>query len=415
MTNSGSADQINVALIHPFDPRGGKVGGIETFVRDYISYHPDDMNLLLIGVDGFGDLELGQVTPVKVRGRTVSFFPVMSIPESDTNRYANRLTESVTVRFMLACLRHFGTLRRILRDGHYSIDLRRMELAPLGTLFGVPSLQMLHDGMVKGKQMSSLLKRFWWVKDLSERFSLSRAFSFYCVNQELSDRLKASYPRHAAKIGTLPTWANPQIFRNSAIPSLADGKFHVGYTGRMDDFKRPDIMFRAIAEAHARYPGLVFHYVGDGDVERFAEFDAIRDFTVLHGRQSIEGLAQIISGLHAGLLTSDFEGMPRSVMEFLATGRPVVALHLPQLEAVIHDGRSGFLVPRGGDQAAALADRLVRTRDRIATGEITGEGVAAAVEDYSPVKLLGRLYEDHRRIRQARMASSRQLVSAPAR
>ncbi|AUW59849.1 glycosyl transferase [Sphingobium sp. SCG-1] len=401
------ADQLNVALIHPFDPRGGKVGGIETFVRDYITYHPDDMNLLLIGVDGFGDLELGKVTQISFRGRTISFFPVMKLPETETNVYARKLSDAVTMRFTLACLRNYFALRSILRKGGYSIDLRRIELAPLGAAFGVPSVQMLHDGMVKGKQMSSLLKRFWWIKDLSERFSLSRAYSFYCVNDDLSARLKTTYPQHAEKIGTLPTWANPQIFKTTPIPPLIDDALHVGYTGRMDDFKRPDIMFQVIAQARRMCPGLVFHYVGDGDVERFSEFDAIRDCTVLHGRQDTEGLAAILAKLHVGLLTSDFEGMPRSVMEFLASGRPVVALHLPQLEAVIHDERSGYLVPRGPDQIVRMAERLCDMRERIAQGAVTTEQVADAVADYSPARLLGRLYSDHRKLQAARRQLAR--------
>ncbi|MES1985286.1 MAG: glycosyltransferase [Pseudomonadota bacterium] len=401
MFNKSRSDQVNVALVHPFDPRGGKVGGIETFVRDYITYHPEDMNLMLIGVDGFGDLELGKPTQISFRGRMISFLPVMRLPETDTNIYARKLTDAVTMRFTLACLRHYFTLRKILKGGNYSIDLRRIELSPLGTVFGVPSVQMLHDGMVKGKQMSSLLKRFWWVKDLSERFSLARAYSFYCVNDDLSERLKTTYPRHAGKVGTLPTWANPQIFQATPIPPLIDGALHVGYTGRMDDFKRPDIMFQVIAEARRLCPGLVFHYVGDGDVERFPQFEAIRDCTVLHGRQNTEGLAAILQKLHVGLLTSDFEGMPRSVMEFLASGRPVVALHLPQLEAVIHDAQSGYLVSRGPDQIAEMGKRLADMRQLIADRTVTTDRVADAVADYSPAKLLGRLYDDHRALRSA--------------
>jgi glycosyltransferase involved in cell wall biosynthesis len=397
---------MRVALIHPFDPRGGKVGGIETFVRDYITYHPDDMSLMLIGVDGFGDLELGRVTPVDVRGRTINFLPVMRLPEEQTGQYPTKLSEAVTLRFTLACIRHYSAIKSILRGGGYSVDLRRMELAPLAALFGVPSVQMLHDGMVRGASMSSLLKRFWWVKTLAERFSLSRAHSFYCVNGELSDRLRGTYPRHAHKVGTLPTWANPQIFHVTAMPSSDGGAFHVGYTGRMDDFKRPDIMFQVIAAAKKRIPALTFHYVGDGDVERFAEFAAIRECTVLHGRQDSEGLAAILRGLHCGLLTSDFEGMPRSVMEFLGSGRPVVALHLPQLEAVIHEGISGYLVPRGPDQIAAAATSLADMQVAIAGGVIKPDTVAAAIDDYSPQRLLGRLYQDHRDIRAAQAITS---------
>lgn len=389
--------RFNVALAHPFDPRGAKVGGVETFVRDYITFSPPDMNLMMIGVDGFGDLPLGEVSEIEVRGRKLAFLPLLHVPENDTNRYAGKLSEALTLRFTLAAIRKFGKLNSLLSRGKYSFDLRRMELAPLAMIFRRPSVQMLHDGMVKGAPMSSLVRRFWWVKDFAERFSLRHAVAFYCVNQELTDRLKRTYPRQAHKLDTLPTWANPTIFAPAPFPTGTD-TIDIGFTGRMDDFKRPDLMFEMVAKARALDPRIRFHYVGDGDVEKFPQFDAIRDITVLHGRTSSEGLAEILRSLHIGILTSDFEGMPRSVMEFLASGRPVVSLRLPQLELVIHDGASGYLIPRNPDQLDVMASRIRDTYEAMTAGSITPESVAEAVVDFSAERLLGRLYADHRRI-----------------
>lgn len=388
---------VNVALVHPFDPRGAKVGGVETFVRDYITFFPKDMHLLMIGVDGFGDLPLGEISEIEVRGRTLSFLPLVHLPDTQTNQYAGKLAESLTLRFVGAALKNFGKLNKLLNGGNYSLDLRRTELAPIAMMFRRPSVQMLHDGMFKGAPMNSLLRKFWWVKGLSERFSLRHASAFYCVNQDLTDRLKQEHPSQAHKLGTLPTWANPTIFAPSPFPVASD-TINIGFTGRMDNFKRPDLMFQLVAKAHAIDNRVRFHYVGDGDVEQFAEFDAIRHVTVLHGRTSSEGLAKVLQTLHVGLLTSDFEGMPRSVMELLASGRPVVALHLPQLELVIHDGQSGYLIPRGEDQLDVMAGRVIDTYRAIEAGSITPDKVAAAVADFGAERLLGRLYNDHRRI-----------------
>ena len=33
--------RYQICLIHPFDPRGQKVGGLETYIRDFITFHPD--------------------------------------------------------------------------------------------------------------------------------------------------------------------------------------------------------------------------------------------------------------------------------------------------------------------------------------------------------------------------------------
>ena len=96
-------------------------------------------------------------------------------------------------------------------------------------------------------------------------------------------------------------------------------------------------------------PGVEFHYMGTSDPQRFAEFKAIEDISTLHGFKSATGVADVLSHVHAGILTSEFEGMPFSVLETLGSGRPVCAIHLPQLASVIREGLSGTLVARSGD------------------------------------------------------------------
>ena len=53
--------RYQICLIHPFDPRGEKVGGLETYIRDFITFHPTDTDILFIGVDSSGELELGRL------------------------------------------------------------------------------------------------------------------------------------------------------------------------------------------------------------------------------------------------------------------------------------------------------------------------------------------------------------------
>src|ERR1700716_4506171 len=65
--------RYQICLIHPFDPRGEKVGGLETYIRDFITFHPADTDLLFIGVDSTGDLKLGEIHKLTFRGRTFDF------------------------------------------------------------------------------------------------------------------------------------------------------------------------------------------------------------------------------------------------------------------------------------------------------------------------------------------------------
>jgi glycosyltransferase involved in cell wall biosynthesis len=394
-----SEKAYHVCMIHPFDPRGAKVGGIETYVRDYITHHPDDMELLLVGLDGFGDLELGKITDIEFRKRTIKFLPIMRHRDEQTNEYAAKLKDSLTLNFMLQLMAHWRVIRRYVAQTGATLELRRVEFAPFAATLGRPFIQMLHDGAEsKSSSMSSLLKRYWFIKEAGDYLALALCSKFYCVNENLTKRLKAMSPRRAHKLGTLTTWADKDTFRPRAF-DLGSETLKIVYAGRLDLFKNPALMFQTIAEVGRLTDGKVeFHYIGDGDTEAFPEFDAIRAVTVRHGRKNASEIADILSSMHIGILTSEFEGMPRFVMETLSAGRPVCALHLPQLEQVIREGKSGALIPRSSAQVQNLAARIVDVWHAIRNGLIRPDAVAETVAPFSPERLLSQIFADHRRL-----------------
>ena len=109
--------------------------------------------------------------------------------------------------------------------------------------------------------------------------------------------------------------------------------------------------------------------------------------------------------MHAGILTSEFEGMPFSVLETLGSGRPVCAIHLPQLASVIKDGVSGALVPRSAseiDMAERLSDAFAAVRRKMLSGAITPESVAREVGEFTPEVQLAKVYENHRALQRRR-------------
>jgi glycosyltransferase involved in cell wall biosynthesis len=182
----------------------------------------------------------------------------------------------------------------------------------------------------------------------------------------------------------------------------ASETFRIVFAGRLDEFKNPALMFKTIAALRRRLGDKIeFHYIGTSDPTRFAEFAAITPVTVTHGFKDAAGMAETLANMHAGILTSDFEGMPRCVLETLAVGRPVVALHLPQLDAVIHDRESGFIVPRNAPQdelAERLADRFIDLRTAIHNKEIDPAVVSRKVDPFTPRTQLARVFHFHREI-----------------
>lgn len=408
--------QYRLCVIHSFDPRGAKVGGLETFIRDMIGFLPDDFEFLMIGVDAIGDCRLGEVSRQTFRGKSFDFLPVLHFPDIQSREAARSIAKSINFQFMQGLLRHISVVRRTLRAKPTSVDLQRVEFATLVRGLGVPFVQMLHGEGAPKMQMDSLLKSYRYVHNVNEWLAVTSCDKFLCVNPLITERIRRTYPNAAHKIDTLSTWVDPATFSPTPFPS--DGGFRVAFAGRLDLFKQPPLMFKTIARLAERLgDGVEFHYVGTSDPHRFAEFREIEQRSVLHGFKSAKGVADVLASVHAGILTSEFEGMPFSVLEALGSGRPVGAIHLPQLASVIEDGASGYLVGRSDDiddMASRLADAFVAIRDAQTDGRITPDGVAARIADFRPQIQLGKCYENHRTLQRAKWGLERRRINAAA-
>jgi len=392
-----------LAVLHSFDPLGAKVGGLETFVRDILGNLPDDFTFLMIGVDSTGRRELGRITRESFRGKAFDFLPILHYPDDKAREAAKRLVDSINFQFMQALIRNLPAVRRVLRERPTSVDLQRVEYATIVRGIGVPFVQMLHGEGAPKLQMDSLLKSYRYVHNVNEWLAVKACDAFLCVNPIITERIRATYPREAHKINTQTTWVDTQTFKPTPFP--AEG-FRIAFAGRLDLFKVPSLMFKTVERVQAKLgAGVGFDYMGTSDPERFPEFAAIRDISVLHGFKSSAGVAQVLSNAHAGILTSEFEGMPFSVLESLGAGRPVCAIELPQLASVIKPGVSGELVARSAsadDMAERLADAFVATAQKIRNGALTPEGVAGEIAEFTPARQLAKVYERHRGLQQRR-------------
>jgi len=70
----------------------------------------------------------------------------------------------------------------------------------------------------------------------------------------------------------------------------------------------------------------------------------------------VSNVAEYLSASDVFLSTSSREGLPRNVMEAMATGLPVVAYDIRGCNDLVVDGETGFLVPFG--DVRGLADKL---------------------------------------------------------
>ena len=376
-----------LCLVHPIDPRGNKVGGIETHVRMMIAHAPKEWRVLLIGVDGRGDCRLGRVTRLHVEDRLIEFLPVLYFPDDDIHQAARSLFRSLTFRFVIGLMRHFLVLRRAVATASTAtVELQRFEFALLGRLLGCPTIQVIHGEGTKKDKMDSLIKKFWFIHRMNEQIAIRLAAAIICVNPNILERLERENPRAAQRAVFMPVAIDTTIFRPSEF-RVDDGIFRVVFAGRLDEFKDPPLMFRTLQRVNDCLKGaLEFHYIGTTDPHRYAEYRLVERFTKCHGYCTPREVAAIMSQCHAGILTSWFEGMPCYLLEMLSAGRPIVAVSLPQYRLVIKDGLSGYLVDRTANSLrliGALSERFLETWSAIRSGSMMPDAIHAQIIPFS--------------------------------
>jgi glycosyltransferase involved in cell wall biosynthesis len=76
----------------------------------------------------------------------------------------------------------------------------------------------------------------------------------------------------------------------------------------------------------------------------------------IHWHGQTGDVARVWREHHVALFLSYYrEGVPRTLIESAAAGRPIVTTDMPGCRDVVRDGKEGFIVPPGDVEAAALA------------------------------------------------------------
>ncbi len=132
----------------------------------------------------------------------------------------------------------------------------------------------------------------------------------------------------------------------------------IGMVGRLYRQKAPGVLMQAVAKLIREFPRLQVLVAGDGP-ER-ARVAALAARLEIAGAVRLLGLRgdvpDILAALDVAVSSSDWEGTPLSVIEYMAAGLPTVATAVGGVTDLIVDGVHGRLVPPG--EPVALADAV---------------------------------------------------------
>lgn len=146
-----------------------------------------------------------------------------------------------------------------------------------------------------------------------------------------------------------------------AMPEPAEPPVVVGCVARLLADKGVGPLVEAQQRLRAKGLDVTLLLAGTPDPENptsitQAELDRLSALPGVELPGHIADVRQVWSRCHIAVLASRREGLPKSLLEAAACGRPIVATDVPGCREVAHAGENALLVPP--DDPAALADAL---------------------------------------------------------
>jgi glycosyltransferase involved in cell wall biosynthesis len=230
------------------------------------------------------------------------------------------------------------------------------------------------------------------------RLTISRNSAVIAVSDQVANGVRKGGLRDSAieRMRVIPNGINVDRVRADAHRGDPVGIEPGSYGAIMSLIrpgKGPDTLVKAAAILRGHL-GSRCVIVGDGEylstVRHLAEALGVSDRVDFVGRRM--DVRAIMAKLSIVVVPSRVEGLPISLLECMALSRPIVATRVGGIPEVIHDGRTGLLVPPESPEAiaaavrslyqdSALADRLGSAAAREVEARWTAERTAQAHTD----------------------------------
>ena len=196
----------------------------------------------------------------------------------------------------------------------------------------------------------------------------------------------------------IPSPANGAVADVRAELGIEPGAPVLGVVCELRAQKALEVLFEAAALLLPEFPSLKVLVAGDGPERARLEEAALRlgvaDTVLFLGiRRDVPAL---LAAVDVAVLSSDYEGSPLSVMEYMAAAKPVVSTRVGGVPELLAEDVHGLLVqPRDPEALAAAVARLLR--DPALAKRLGAEGRQRQQREFSLEAMVHRiedLYEE---------------------
>ncbi|NJK53467.1 MAG: glycosyltransferase family 4 protein [Leptolyngbyaceae cyanobacterium SU_3_3] len=386
-----------LTIFFQFNPWRSSIGGIQTIIRSFIKYAPDEFDVRVVGTGDELSQSLHTWQEAEFAGRAIQFMPLFKL-QNDNHR---KLIPTTTLRYAAALLgrdlasdfMHFHRLEPTLATRRWRGEK---------TLF-------LHNDIQQYMAASDGKKVIPWRHFPAAYFALEKSLvrqfdqilSCHTGSLEL---YRQRYPDIADRVAYIQNSFDDEIFyplpksageaarRDLAQQlNLPETTRFILFAGRLHPQKDPILLLRSIAALQEANVHLLV--AGDGEMAADMQAEVIRlnlsDRVTLLGALEQPQVAKLHQISSVFVLTSSFEGLPLVALETLACGTPIVTTDCGDTPRLL-TANSGIVCKERTPSTIAAALRQVLQHPE----DYPVESCALVAQPHTARAIVNRVYAD---------------------
>lgn len=185
----------------------------------------------------------------------------------------------------------------------------------------------------------------WYLKTLG-RWTFNQADIVFCYTEVDKERLRAFGV--TTEIEVVPNGIDTDRFTPEGPTSdlIEPAGLVVLFVGRLVDGKRPHVALEAVERVREEYPDVKLYFCGDGPLREELENEAgaqLGNGVVFLDHVPYDEMPKVYRSADVLVLPSRAEGMPRTILEAMASDVSVVTSDLPHINSLRASHREKFV------------------------------------------------------------------------
>ena len=341
----------SLTIFYQFNPWNSTIGGIQTVIRSFIKYAPDDFDLQLVGTGDARDMAIGAWHEESYAGKRLRFMPVLDLPQDNV-----RGRIPTTVKYTAALMG-----KQIRSD---FMHFHRLEPTVMARQWSGDKTFFIHNDIhqqmaAKDGKNAILWRKFPKAYFAMEGYLVRQFDEVLSCNSESTQLYQTQYPDIAHRVSFIRNTVDTEVCQPLApverhaerlklahkLGLAGDTQFLL-FAGRLHPQKDPLRLVQSLKALNQ--PNVHLLIAGDGELAPALKEEILRlqlssQVTML-GAVEAARLVIFYQVANALVLTSEFEGLPLVVLEALACGTPIVSTHCGETPKFLNSN-SGVISP----------------------------------------------------------------------